>query len=291
MDLEDWEYLPDADSYLIRDYDGGVAASRSVRSTSAESVLFNMDHFSIDKLLIPSPQFVPFQFRSPTIQAEEIVQRLLHDTASQHQFQDTTPDSASQVFFKKSFSKEANEFVDMMLLNFSPKSSSANKVANLIGNFRFDENTADDDLITTISPRNKNKFDLFNEVEIARNLTLIKSDDPHQLAKNDVNWIGEGIIGDDYAIDEDGGLNFWKLGFGGIGAICSFGVAAAAICLLMFSNKHKAKKDHKLRFQIFAADDQRMKQDVQQATKFNVTMLAAARGPSNRAQITYGSYL
>ncbi|KAL9661795.1 hypothetical protein QQ045_026623 [Rhodiola kirilowii] len=178
-----------------------------------------MDYFSIDKLLIPSPQFVPLQFRSPTIQAEEIVQCLLHDTASQHQFQDTTPDSASQVFFKKSFSKEANEFVDMMLLNFSPKSSSANKGANLIGNFRFDENTADDDLITTISPRNKNKFDLFNEVEIARNLTLIKSDDPHQLAKNDVNWIGEGIIGDDYAIDEDGGLNFWKLGFGGIGAL------------------------------------------------------------------------
>ncbi|CAM8897722.1 unnamed protein product [Rhodiola kirilowii] len=80
MDLDDWEYLPDA-AYLLRHHDDddhrhhrGVVANRPLRSyVYAVNSVFDMDYFSTTeshlsppaKLFIPGPQFVPFQFRSP----------------------------------------------------------------------------------------------------------------------------------------------------------------------------------------------------------------------------------
>ncbi|CAM8892019.1 unnamed protein product [Rhodiola kirilowii] len=303
MDLDDWEYLPDA-AYLLRHHDDddhrhhrGVVANRPLRSyVYAVNSVFDMDYFSTTeshlsppaKLFIPGPQFVPFQFRSPTAEAEEVVKRLMEDTVNaKQQQQDMVKDqgqdgavAATQVFFKSNFLKETNEFVDMKFLDSTSPRSRA-----LIADFRFDEAKTDGiTSIITTSPRKNNEFDLFNDRK------FVKFDD-QVLAKNDVNWIGEGIIGDDYAMDDDGGFNLWKLGFGGIGAICSFGVAAATICLLIFGNNHNPKQNHKLMFQIYADDNKRMKQVVDQATKFNEVMSAAVRGvPLNRAQITYGGY-
>ncbi|XP_010558726.1 PREDICTED: uncharacterized protein LOC104827275 isoform X2 [Tarenaya hassleriana] len=54
-------------------------------------------------------------------------------------------------------------------------------------------------------------------------------------------------------------LNLWKLGLTGIGAICSFGVAAAAatICAVFFGNNNKncRNKNQVLRLQIYSDDD------------------------------------
>ena len=54
--------------------------------------------------------------------------------------------------------------------------------------------------------------------------------------------------------DDCDGLNFWKLSFAGIGATCSFGIAAATICILFFENHHRNKQikhNQKIRFQIY----------------------------------------
>ena len=69
----------------------------------------------------------------------------------------------------------------------------------------------------------------------------------------------------DLAMEEresgDDGLNIWKLSLTGIGAICSFGIAAATICVLFFGshqrNKHRLHNNHKIRFQIY--DDDKVK--------------------------------
>lgn len=57
--------------------------------------------------------------------------------------------------------------------------------------------------------------------------------------------------------DMSGGFNFWKWSLTGVGAICSFGVAAATICVLFFGTQHRNKlqQDQKIRFQIYTDDN------------------------------------
>ncbi|KAJ6422612.1 hypothetical protein OIU84_027558 [Salix udensis] len=70
-----------------------------------------------------------------------------------------------------------------------------------------------------------------------------------------------------------------QLSLTGIGAICTFGVAAATICIFIFGS-HQRNRHHqqnqKLSFQIYT-DDKRIKQVVHHATKLNEA-IAAARG-------------
>ncbi|GAU38573.1 hypothetical protein TSUD_322500 [Trifolium subterraneum] len=92
--------------------------------------------------------------------------------------------------------------------------------------------------------------------------------------------------------DMNGGFNFWKWSLTGVGAICSFGVAAATICVLFFGSQQKNNKlqlDQKIRFQIYT-DDKRIKQVVHHATKLNEAFAAARGVPLSRAHITYGGH-
>ncbi|XP_065853182.1 uncharacterized protein [Euphorbia lathyris] len=98
---------------------------------------------------------------------------------------------------------------------------------------------------------------------------------------DEVNWEENG-----------GGLNLWKWSLSGIGAICSFGVAAATVCVIIFGSQQRSKqRDHnqKLRFQIYA-DDKRIKQVVHHATRLNEAITAVRGVPIARAHITYGGY-
>lgn len=52
----------------------------------------------------------------------------------------------------------------------------------------------------------------------------------------------------------NGGFNLWKWSFTGVGAICSFGVAAATVCVLFFGSQQRIKKDQTIRFQIYTDD-------------------------------------
>ena len=54
---------------------------------------------------------------------------------------------------------------------------------------------------------------------------------------------------------KNGGLNIWKWGLSGVGAICSFGVAAATICIVIFGNgihQRNKQQNQRLRFRIYA---------------------------------------
>ncbi|KAL0383810.1 UNVERIFIED_CONTAM: hypothetical protein Scaly_0668300 [Sesamum calycinum] len=67
----------------------------------------------------------------------------------------------------------------------------------------------------------------------------------------------------------EGGFNIWKWSFNGLGAICSFGVAAATFCLIINFSTHRNKKhphqNQSLQFQIYNSD-KRMKQVIHQAS-------------------------
>ncbi|CAJ1921965.1 unnamed protein product, partial [Sphenostylis stenocarpa] len=88
------------------------------------------------------------------------------------------------------------------------------------------------------------------------------------------------------------GFNFWKWSLNGVGAICSFGVAAATICVLFFGSQQRNKfhRDQRIRFQVYT-DDKRIKQMVQHATKLNEAAFSSMNGvPLSRARITCGGY-
>lgn len=57
------------------------------------------------------------------------------------------------------------------------------------------------------------------------------------------------------------GLSIWKKGMTGIGALCTFGFACAAVCVIALGSRHRESKqqDQKLHFHV-CADDKRMKQ-------------------------------
>lgn len=93
---------------------------------------------------------------------------------------------------------------------------------------------------------------------------------------------------------EDDSVNMWKWSLTGIGAICSFGVAAAAtICIIILGNSQQQRKHQlnhqKLQFKIYA-DDKKIKEVVSQTSRLNDAMSAARGIPLARAHITYGGY-
>ncbi|KAK0599119.1 hypothetical protein LWI29_002563 [Acer saccharum] len=157
-------------------------------------------------------------------------------------------DAVSKVFFKK----KENEFVDMKM--DSPRSpTSRNLMAPQLdaagGAFNFDDNKAEATM-DPCSPR-KNKISLDSD-------------------------------------SNEKEFDLWKWSLTGIGAICSFGVAAATMCIIIFGTQQRNQHNNKkLRFQIYA-DDKRIKHVVQQATKMNEAISSVRGVPITRAHITIG---
>ncbi|KAI6673563.1 hypothetical protein NL676_001469 [Syzygium grande] len=94
---------------------------------------------------------------------------------------------------------------------------------------------------------------------------------------------------------ETNGVNsILKRGFTGIGALCSFGVAAAAtFCVLILGsrqgNDRQSQQKQNLRFQLYS-DDKRIKKVVHHAAKLNKTISAVRGVPHTRAHIIVGGY-
>ncbi|XP_009797309.1 uncharacterized protein LOC107789114 [Nicotiana tabacum] len=82
------------------------------------------------------------------------------------------------------------------------------------------------------------------------------------------------------------GLNLWNWSFTGIGAICSFGIAAAAICIFIGNHQKQKqnKQNQKLKFQF--SDDKKMKQVVEQPTKLNEAICGVRGVPITNKRIT-----
>ncbi|XXG64163.1 hypothetical protein AAC387_Pa05g2190 [Persea americana] len=163
-------------------------------------------------------------------------------------------DTISQVFFKK---MKENEFVDMKM--DSPWSGGRGLKPQIdLGAIQFEE----------------------KEEEGCKGVDL---------EDNSAKVVIEKERGNSY---EEGGLNIWKLGVTGIGALCSVGVAAAAVCIFIFGSHQRQKLHHqneKLRFQIYA-DDKSIKQVVHHATRLNQALGSVRGVPLARAQITFGGY-
>ncbi|XP_022156235.1 uncharacterized protein LOC111023169 isoform X2 [Momordica charantia] len=293
MDLHEWEIL--CDDGLLEDYkdDEKKIVSRKRRSGSDAKIVFDMNYFlcpSMDSMNLTQPTRnsssrlpkqpipVPLQLDSPILQVPEealplkeknkvpmvisVVPSAMSEKDVDHHrgAVEADQDTVTQVFFKK---MKENEFVDMKI--DSPRSSNKGTKAQIdVGHYQFDDGGEEKKENVTNSP--------------SVNLKSQKSSTENG-AKDEMNWDGF-----------NGGLNILKWSLNGIGAICSFGVAAATICILFYGGQHQGNKSHqKLRIQIYTGD-KKLKQVVQQATRLNEAISAARGAPLTRAHITCGGH-
>ncbi|KAJ6858402.1 hypothetical protein NC652_040855 [Populus alba x Populus x berolinensis] len=296
MDLEEWELLPH-DGFIDYHEDGEKKTfGASKRSSSPNpKAMFNMNYFMCPSSppkhsrVVPN-QLVPvhIQLEPPTktskdvpgdhviskkdvVSMEPIDLSAVVPSVAMPEAKEADQDSVSQVFFKK---MKENEFVDMKL--DSPKS------ANTKGGFAPPQIDAG----STFNFEDKSDHQGYTGDQVLETTKIssprIKSSTENENStKKEVNWE-----------ENTSGLNLWKLSLTGIGAICTFGVAAATICIFIFGNQQRNKQqqqNQKLSFQIYA-DDKRIKQVVHHATKLNEAISAARGVPIARAHITYGGY-
>ncbi|KAF9661015.1 hypothetical protein SADUNF_Sadunf19G0023900 [Salix dunnii] len=294
MDLEEWELLPH-DRFIDYNEDGEKKTfGASKRSSSPNpKTMFNMNYFmcpssppkhsrGVPNQLVP----VPIELEPTTtimdvledhvISKKDVISMVPIDlsavvpSVTMPEVKEADQDSVSQVFFKK---MKENEFVDMKL--DSPKSS------NIKGGFVPPQIDAGSTF--NFDDKSDHQGYLGDQVLETTKITSprIKSTENENSAEEEVNWEENGS-----------GLNLWKLSLTGIGAICTFGVAAATICIFIFGshqrNKHQ-QQNQKLSFQIYT-DDKRIKQVVHHATKLNEAISASRGVPIARAHITYGGY-
>uniref|UniRef100_A0A0A9FPF2 DUF6821 domain-containing protein n=1 Tax=Arundo donax TaxID=35708 RepID=A0A0A9FPF2_ARUDO len=86
------------------------------------------------------------------------------------------------------------------------------------------------------------------------------------------------------------GFSVGNLRVHGVGALCSFGVAAATFCIFLLGGKQQQRQKQKIQLQMYA-DDERIQQVVQQASRLNQTMSSVMGGASSaRASISFGGY-
>ncbi|KAH7571702.1 hypothetical protein ACOSP7_014480 [Xanthoceras sorbifolium] len=298
IDLDEWEFLPDHSFLDLNNEDTDHKKIYSgTRGSSNPSTVFNMNHFMCpsptsqkkivepsspgekfsrrvgacqQQVVVPVPiQLEPRFVKNPDDHDHEVTKDIILSDEKINRGPDffgsvieADQDAVSKVFFKK---MKENEFVDMKM--DSPRSPTSRNIMpqlDAAASFNFDHDKADQAMETmnSCSPRKRISMD-------------------SDANEKEVDWE-----------DNNGGFDLWKWSLTGIGAICSFGVAAATICIIIFGSQQRNKQQQhnkKLRFQIYA-DDKRIKQVVQQATKLNEAITAVRGAPITRAHITYGGY-
>ncbi|GKV49292.1 hypothetical protein SLEP1_g56049 [Rubroshorea leprosula] len=285
MDIDGWEFLPN-DGFLDLDHlhdDGQRKIFVGKRNSDSGSV-FNMNYFNIESpkssgnsralpnQLVPVPfQLEPRVYKATddddmdvpvkginklpidvTLVPPPEIPKKIKDPPDVVGSIETDPDAVSQVFFKKT---NINEFVDMKM--DSPKSSSRGILPQIdAGAFNFEDKSGEALEKNINSPRKRSES-------------------------------GEEAIWDESSC----GFNLWKWSLNGIGAICSFGVAAATVCIIVLGSqqRNRPQQNQKLRFQIYT-DDKRIKQVVHHATKLNEAISAVRGVPITRAHIRFGGY-
>ncbi|KAL5976766.1 hypothetical protein ACLOJK_021099 [Asimina triloba] len=247
MDLDEWEVLSD-DGFLDFKQEDSITKGFLSRELAFEFDPKGGHGVDVNYFICPSPrppdrhqsrvlnrrdgvvpvpiQLEPTVVKAPCLELEKVkdisevpvVEISILAPTVQEQIKEPPPAAAAdQVFFKK---MKENEFVDMKL--DSPRSGSTNsrgpKPQIEAGSMPFEEKKAACD------------------------------DGEHAEHRPSKMPIEE---------EDGGGLNIWKWRVSGIGALCSLGLAAATLCIFVFSGHQRYKqqgRNQKFHFEIYADD-------------------------------------
>ncbi|KAE8660022.1 Detected protein of unknown function [Hibiscus syriacus] len=252
MDIDEWVLLPDDDRFLDINKDVEKQIQRGKR-VSDMNLVFRANYFNKEEP--PPKQIVSRILKVPENDPGKMVEKIKE--AGTESVEGDREVKTQVSFRKPSYN---NESVDMTNKMDSPRSTTKGAIPQLdaAGTFNFDEK--DDEFLQNMSsPRLSNSFE----------------------KKAGANWE-----------ENSGPGGLWKWSLTGIGAICSFGVAAATFCIIIVGTQQRQKQhkqNQKLLFQRYT-DDKRMKQVVHHTTKLNEAISAARGVPITRAHITFGGY-
>lgn len=254
MDLQEWELLPD-DGFLEIHDDGGKQIFSRKYGGDPRTNIFDTNYFICPSQKSPNPPgnlpIVPIRLAKTGASTEKaldhdelVIKEVITKVPIDQEEAEAPPNDiiginvksdrepVSQVFFKK---MEENEFVDMKM--DSPRSSGRGVVVPQIdaaGIFQFEE-----------------------EKEIERRESTQSTTSTNKKTKKTNQDSDSNTPSPSWDQDKEGGaVNIWKWSLTGIGAICSFGVAAATVCIIIYGThqKNKQQQNQKLRFQIYAED-------------------------------------
>lgn len=231
MDLEEWEVLSD-DGFLEIQDDGGKQIFPR-KYAGDPKVVFNMNYFICKSPIskgIFDPEGMGDRFLPPPMELEKV--REVTDFPVETE-QVKSPGAVvwetdyivSQVSFKK---MKENEFVDMKM--DSPRAGGGGwgivpQIEAGLFQFEGDDDDDDDESEVEIDQGGKKRGELDS--------------------KGKVKWEREN----------GHGVNILKWSLSGIGAICSFGVAAATVCIIVLGNGNQQQRNkqqnQKIQFQIF----------------------------------------
>ncbi|KAL4379311.1 hypothetical protein GQ457_02G031160 [Hibiscus cannabinus] len=270
MDFDEWVFLPD-NRFL------GITQDGEKRVSDSKLVLLP-DYFKEEQLPPTPKQLVPVPFplepmilrlRVPENESgKEVTQIVPIDFVSTppmilERVKEAGIESLEgdrEVKTQVSFRKPSynNESVDMTNKMDSPRSTTKGAIPQFVaaGTFDFDD----------------------DESEFLQNMSSPKFE-----KTADADWE-----------ENSGPGGLWKWSLTGIGAICSFGVAAATFCIIIIGSQqrqkqHQHQQNQKLLFQCYT-EDKRMKQVVHQTAKLNEAISAVRGVPITRAHITFGGY-
>lgn len=271
MDLNEWEFISD-DAFLELYEDGGQKFfPRTYVKDSSKSVFNNYFETSSSK----SQQFVE-KTNLPRLQKQLVPLPL--------EFQPNTQETPDQEQVKQVIIEGSDEtrLVPNMITE-EIKSPTTLKVDQDFVPQVFFKKIKENDYVIDMkmdSPKSGSR-EAVPQIEANK----------FQFQETTDDQTNETVTGKDQEHDS---VNMWKWSLTGIGAICSFGVAAAAtICIIILGNSQQQRKhqlNHQnLQFKIYA-DDKKIKEVVSQTSRLNDAMSAARGIPLARAHITFGGY-
>ncbi|XVF30807.1 hypothetical protein REPUB_Repub16aG0090200 [Reevesia pubescens] len=272
MDIDhEWVFLPD-NRFLDINQDGEKKVHGG-KINSDTKLVFLTDYFNKEQPPASSrrvpKQVVPVSFPlEPRIfKAPENELRKVDFTSASSMIPEKIKEADKEVKTQVSFRKPTynDQSVDMTNKMDSPRSTIRGVVPQIdaAGTFNFDE---------------KSEV-LENKISSPRKKDLVEKKVEN---KEDDTW----------EENSTGGLNLWKWSLTGIGAICTFGVAAATFCFIILGSQQRHRQqpqNQKLLFQHYT-DDKRMKQVVHHTIKINEAISAVRGVPITRAHITFGGY-
>ncbi|KAJ8763224.1 hypothetical protein K2173_025609 [Erythroxylum novogranatense] len=268
MDLDEWELLPREGFRDYREDEEKGIIGGSKRSSSPKTV-FNMNYFVCPSSPPRSSSSVPNHLAPVPIQLEPASGR--------------DPDDE--------LSKGGVTMVPIDISKVVPSMIMPKVRATNIGSKEADQDPASQvffkkmkehefvDMKKLESPKSPTKGFAPPQIEAYKGETLSSPRFKNQKEDTEEEAMWE---------ESSEGLNIWKWSFTGIGAICTFGIAAAAtICVIILGSHQKnSRQNQNFRIQIYS-DDKRIKQGDRQPTRLNEA-ISTARGVP--AHITIGGY-
>lgn len=224
MDLEGWEILPE-DGYLEIQYDGCNKIFSRKYGADEPNNLYKNNYF-----IYPSQD--PSEFMESSERSTSRVPKQLPVPIQLSPFHD---EEVKQIINKEPIHNSSSASVEKINVNPDsriPLEADRDTVSQVFFKKMIENKSVD---MKLDSPKSKDKGLVPQKDEILEGKSLVPKSEKEKIIETnkEVTW-GQ----------DSGGLNMWKWSLNGLSSICSFGVVAASICIIILGGRKQNKHIH-----------------------------------------------